>query len=149
MNERQRQTPQGRGFQARTVHKLFSPIICSLLVKLHLQIPDLINEVGNELRLYHLEKGALLPTMKDGMWFVLKGRLRSKTHWKLRGGVTEDIQMYLDYLHKQQGRLIGDYGRSNTIKKSDEARKQMQAGKQVMAALSKKIFSTQFKSAFM
>ena len=66
--------------------QLFDPNVCDLLPMLKLQSMDLLTEIGNSLTLIELSKGQTLPTLKSGMWILLKGKVEVKTHWKVEEG---------------------------------------------------------------
>ena len=82
MNEELKKTRIGRKFLLETVSKLFNAEQAPVLHKLKLLDLSCIAEIAQKIRLYKIKKDTVLPTLKRGMFVLIKGRLEVKAHWK-------------------------------------------------------------------
>lgn len=82
MNEELKKTRIGRKFLLETVSKLFNAEQAPVLHKLKLLDLSCIAEIAQKIRLYKIRKDTLLPTLKRGMFVLLKGKMEIKPHWR-------------------------------------------------------------------
>jgi len=87
MDNSLKKTKIGRKFLLATVGKLFEPERAPILSNLKLLNLDCIAEVAEKIRIYKINKGTYLPTLKKGMFVLLKGYLEVKTHWNVSQGM--------------------------------------------------------------
>jgi len=71
----------GRKFLLRTFAKLFNYETIPVMLKLNLLQQDFIAEIAESVTLNRLKEGEQLPTLKQGMYILLQGKLGVKTHW--------------------------------------------------------------------
>jgi len=55
----------------------------------------------SSMSLYHFKQGSQIPTTKKGMFLLLKGKMRVRTHWKLRDGISLLQKQYLAHVYEQ------------------------------------------------
>ena len=82
MDEDSKKSKNGRKFLLGTISKLFSSERAPVLDKLKLLDVSCIAEIAQKIRLYKIKKDTVLPTLKRGMFVLIKGRLEVKAHWK-------------------------------------------------------------------
>ena len=100
MDQRLKDMVTGRKFLCRTLGKLFEPSNAPLLSLLSLLGQDQIAEVASRIEIMKMKEGTALPTLKKGMFMLLRGNLEIKTHWKLETGLDDPQKFYLDYIEK-------------------------------------------------
>ena len=62
-----------------------------------------IHEFTKTMRVMHVKDGVAIPTLKKGMFMLLDGKIRVRTHWKLKDGQSLLQKQYLAYIFEQQG----------------------------------------------
>jgi len=82
----------------RTLGQLLNMGNSPVLGMLNLLSLESVSEVSSKLRVLKLEKGCQLPTLKKGMFVILKGKFEVKTHWNRAKGLDPSQKAYLDYL---------------------------------------------------
>ena len=105
----------GRKFLLRTFGRLFDPETIPVLQKLNLLHLDSIAEIADNVTLLKLKEGVALPTLKQGMFILLQGNLKVKTHWKAQNGMEPVQTLYSDYICSQQGHLASEYLRKGDL----------------------------------
>lgn len=62
-----------------------------------------LHEFAGCMEVVHVRDGTRIPMMKKGMFVLLEGRLKVRTHWKLCNGQGMLQKHYLAHVYKQQG----------------------------------------------
>lgn len=91
----------GRKFLLRTFGRLFNPETIPVMHKLNLLQLDSIAEIAESVTVFKLKEGVTLPTLKQGMFILLQGKLTVKTHWKVQNGMEPIQTLYTDYIYSQ------------------------------------------------
>ena len=55
------------------------------------------------MRVMQVKDGVTIPTLKKGMFMLLDGQIKVRTHWKLKEGLSLLQKQYLAYIYEQQG----------------------------------------------
>lgn len=85
LGESAKENNAAKNFVEATIVRLLQSV--QLFSELYLDKPKQLMEFAKEMRVMHVANGMPIPSRKRGMFILLDGKIKLKTHWQLKEGL--------------------------------------------------------------